>query len=240
MKEDPESVGTTEVTIYRRILGQLIYLSTATRPDIAFVVGKLSASMSKPTKGTWRRLKRVLKYLSGTKYLGITYSKCQQNPHLDTYVDSSYRTDPNKGKSATGYVTKLAGGPIVWKSHLQSTIADSSQAAEYIALYEAAVSSMGSLNLLSELGVSTGSPTLWEDNDGSRRLATSGLGQNKGRHLEIKCHYIQQLCKEKQVEVKRVAGDEQTADILTKGSHTAATFAYLTNKLGMVTHSYHD
>ncbi len=128
----------------------------------------------------------------------------------------------------------------MWKSHLQSTIADSSQAAEYIALYEAAVSSMGSSNLLSELGVSTGSPTLWEDNDGSRRLATSGLGQKKGRHLKIKYHYVQQLCKEIQVEVKRVDGDEQTADILTKGSHRAQTFSYLRGKLGMVTHSYQD
>ncbi len=110
--KDPETVGITEVTIYRRTLGQLIYLSTATRPDIAFVVSMLSAAMSTtPTKGTWSRLKRVVKYLNGTRYLGIAYFKCKQNLHMDTYVDSSFGTDHKKGKSIIGYVTQLAGGP---------------------------------------------------------------------------------------------------------------------------------
>ncbi len=109
-----------------------MYLSTATRPDIAFVVGRLSSSMSAPTKGAWNRLKRVLKYLNGTKKLGIAYHKVEGNLHLDTYVDSSYGTDPKKGRSTTSYVTYIAGGPTVWKSYLQSTVADSIHVAEYI------------------------------------------------------------------------------------------------------------
>ncbi len=114
-----------ELAVFRRILGQLMYLSTATRPDIAFIVGRLSSSMSAPTKGAWNRLKRVLKYLNGTKKLGIAYHKGEGNLCLDTYVDSSYGTDPKKGRSITGYVTYIAEGSTVWKSHLQSTVADS-------------------------------------------------------------------------------------------------------------------
>ncbi|MCP4317551.1 MAG: Ty1/Copia family ribonuclease HI [Hyphomicrobiales bacterium] len=153
--------------------------------------------------------------------------------HLDTYVDSSYGTDPKKGRSITSYVTYIAGAPTVWKSHLQSTVADSIHAAEYIALHEAAVSTMGSLNVLSELGMSMDPPTRWEDNDGSRRLATSGLGQRKARHLDIKYHYVQQLCKERKITIERVAGDQQAADILTKGSHTAKLYTHLRELLGV-------
>ncbi len=233
LKEDSEPVDITELAVFRRILGQLMYLSTATRPDITFAVGRLSSSMSAPTKGAWNRLKRVLKYLNGTRELGISYQKGEENLRLDIYVDSSYGTDPKKGRSLTGYVTYIAGGPIVWKSHLQSTVADSVHAAEYIALHEAAVSAMGSINMLSELGISMDPPTLWEDNDGSRRLATSGLGQRKARHLDIKYHYVQQLCKEGKIAIKRVAGDQQTADILTKGSHTAKFYTYLRDLLGV-------
>ncbi len=67
MKEDNEPLNATDLATFRRILGQLMYLSTATRPDIAYAVGKLSAAVSEPTKGAWDRLKRLLRYLNGTK-----------------------------------------------------------------------------------------------------------------------------------------------------------------------------
>ncbi len=110
---------------------------------------------------------------------------------------------------------------------------DSIHAAEYIAMHEAAVSNMGCLNMSSEVGISMDPPTLWEDNDGSRRMGTSALGQKKARHLDIKFHYVQELCKERKLTIRRVAGDRQKADILTKGPHTAKSYSYLRDLLGV-------
>ncbi len=59
------------------------------------------------------------------------------------YVDASYAVDPVRRRSITGYAICLGGGPIAWRSHLQSTIADSPNAAEYIGIHEAAVATMG-------------------------------------------------------------------------------------------------
>jgi hypothetical protein len=48
---------------YSQIVGSLMYLASATRPDISFVVSKLSRYMSNPGDDHWHALERVLRYL---------------------------------------------------------------------------------------------------------------------------------------------------------------------------------
>ncbi len=239
LTENNEKLHPDEVATFRRTLGQLAYLANGTRPDIAWAVSRLASNISAPTKGGWDRAKRVLRYLNGTRGFGLQYKPCHDPLTVETYVDSSFATDKNKGKSITGYITHINGGPILWKSHLQSTVADSPNASEYIALYESAVASVSLRNLLSEIGVTlNGTCLIHEDNDGSRRLAMSGLGQKKARHLSTKHHYVQELCRNHEVKVARIASGEQPADLLTKGSHTGKMYSYLRDKLGIVNHTY--
>ena len=51
---------------YSQIIGSLIYLASATRPDISFAVSKLSRFVSKPGDEHWKALERVLRHLKGT------------------------------------------------------------------------------------------------------------------------------------------------------------------------------
>nr|GEV34256.1 retrovirus-related Pol polyprotein from transposon TNT 1-94 [Tanacetum cinerariifolium] len=59
---------------YRSLIGRLIYM-THTRPDISFAVGVLSRFMHQPTKHHLGAAKRILRYLSRSKELGIWYRK---------------------------------------------------------------------------------------------------------------------------------------------------------------------
>jgi len=54
---------------YAELVGSLLYLSTTTRPDIAFAVGVLSRFMSCPEQDHIRAGKKVLRYLRGTTRL---------------------------------------------------------------------------------------------------------------------------------------------------------------------------
>ncbi len=219
--------------IFRRTLGQLIYLSNCTRPDIAFTVGRLATAMRQPTIGDRMRMKRLLRYLCGTRHTGIKYNRMEGEPGIDTYVDAGFAVDKKRGRSITGCVAQVAGGAITWRSHLQKTVADSPNAAEYIGLHEAAVTSVGLANLMKQMGRSIGPPTLHEDNDGCRRLAIAGMGQKRARHLEVKYHYVQELCERGLVRVKRIGTNDQPADLLTKGRHTAAEHSHLMRRLGV-------
>jgi hypothetical protein len=53
----------------------LMYLASATTPDILFVVSKLSRLTSNPRDDHWRALERVMHYLVGTTDYRIHYSR---------------------------------------------------------------------------------------------------------------------------------------------------------------------
>ncbi|GKB49275.1 zinc finger, CCHC-type containing protein [Tanacetum coccineum] len=59
---------------YSRVIGCLMYVMTCTRPDIAFVVGKLSRYTSNPGTQHWQAIQRVLKYLKKTMDYRLTYT----------------------------------------------------------------------------------------------------------------------------------------------------------------------
>jgi hypothetical protein len=59
---------------YSHIIGSLMYLASATRPDIAYAVSRLSRFVSNPGSEHWRALERVMRYLVGTMNYGIHYS----------------------------------------------------------------------------------------------------------------------------------------------------------------------
>ena len=59
---------------YSQIIGPLMYLASATRPDISFVVCKLSRFVSNPGDDHRRALERALRYLKGTMSYGIRYT----------------------------------------------------------------------------------------------------------------------------------------------------------------------
>jgi hypothetical protein len=59
---------------YSQIIDSLMYLANATRPDISFVVSKLSRFVSNMGGDHWCALERVLPYLKGTMSYDIRYT----------------------------------------------------------------------------------------------------------------------------------------------------------------------
>ncbi|PSC67043.1 retrotransposon Ty1-copia subclass [Micractinium conductrix] len=63
----------TQTHSYSALVGSLMYLSICTRPDIAQAVGALARHMANPTTDHWTAAKTVLRYLTGTPDIGITF-----------------------------------------------------------------------------------------------------------------------------------------------------------------------
>ena len=72
---------------YSQIIGSLMYLACATRPDISFVVCKLSRFVSNPGDDHWRALERVMRYLKCTMSYGIRY--IGHTKVLEDYCDAN-------------------------------------------------------------------------------------------------------------------------------------------------------
>ena len=99
---------------YSQIIGSLMYLASATRPDISFVVSKLSRFVSNPGDDNWHALERVMRYLKGTMSYGIHYAGYPKV--LEGYSDSNWIFDIDEIKATSGYVFTLGGGVVSWKS----------------------------------------------------------------------------------------------------------------------------
>ena len=74
--------------IYRAIVGSLIYVMTGTRPDLCYVVTKLSQNMSKPTQANLNTAKHVLGYLKGTIHQGLVFNKSELPLKLSGFCDA--------------------------------------------------------------------------------------------------------------------------------------------------------
>ena len=97
--------------LYFIMIRSVIYAQICTRPDIVFVVGLLGRYLSNPGWDHWVAIKKVLRYLEGTKDYILTYRKVD-NLEVVRYIDSDFVGCKNNKKSIFGYIFTLVGGAI--------------------------------------------------------------------------------------------------------------------------------
>ncbi|KAF5759181.1 putative RNA-directed DNA polymerase [Helianthus annuus] len=212
-KEDHEDE--VDQNVYRMLVGSLMYL-TNTRPDIMFAVNKVSQFMQRPKRSHWEASKRILRYIKGTINHGILYSKGSKGK-LVGYSDSDYAGSVDDSKSTSGYVFNLGSGAIAWQSRKQKVVALSSTEAEYIALSQTGCQALWIKGVLNELNINTDCPpTILCDNKSTISLAKDPVYHGKSKHIRVKYHFIRELIKNDEVEVRFCTTKEQAADILTK------------------------
>ena len=74
------------------MVGSLLYVACATRPDISYAVGTVSKFDSKPTEVHMTALKQILRYLKGTTTLALKYQKCEDLSVIG-YSDADWAGD---------------------------------------------------------------------------------------------------------------------------------------------------
>ena len=204
---------------YASLIGSLMYLAVATRPDIAYAVFRLRSYTANPAMSHWTAAKRVLRYLSGTRDYGITYRaekvKSKENLFLG-YSDASYANNDD-ATSVSGYVSIMGGGAITWGSRKQTSVSLSLTESEYVALADAAREITWLRNLLEGLGYKQYAPTkLYGDNNGALAIAKNPQYHKRTKHFDTRNHYIRQKVKESVIEIEHCPTSKMTADIFTK------------------------
>lgn len=134
-----EEDGGNEITDpkeYREIVGSLIYAMTCTRPDISWIMSKLSQTLANPKMENLVAAKHVLRYLKGTNDYELRFKKNYVMLCLLGFSNSDWASSVEDRSRTTGYCFSLTKeGPIVsWKSKKQPTVALSTCEAEYIGL----------------------------------------------------------------------------------------------------------
>jgi hypothetical protein len=205
----------TKIKDYQHLIGGLMYTMTQTRPDLAYTVAYMARFLQNPTETHLKAVKGIFRYLRGCFEKGILYDG-KITPSLVGYSDSDFAGDYTTRKSTYGYLFTMCGGPISWKSKLQSTIALSTTEAEFNGLEQATREAVWLKNLLNEIGITTDSILLKGDNLGAINLSHNPEYHQRTKHTAIRYYYVRQEIEAKNIKIEYIPTTKLPADGLTK------------------------
>jgi hypothetical protein len=222
-------------TSYATLIGSLMYLAIGTRPDIAYSVQRLAQFTQNPKPVHWTAVKRIFRYLKGTRTLGITYEGSNElnNEELNIYCDADWASDSDR-KSISGYVLTLAGGAVAWSSKKQTTVALSTAEAEYVAATHCAKQVIWHRSLLNEAEIPLPSTsTIFSDNQAAVSIAHHPEHHARTKHINIAYHFLRDLVQNGTLNLVYINTEYNLADIFTK-SLPKAVHQDLTYEIGIL------
>ena len=168
-----------------------------------------------------------MRYLRGTSDLGLFYHKTN-NPEIQGFAYSGFRTGLNAGYSQTGYIFMKCGAPISWKSTKQTVTTTSTNHAELLAFHEAAREVVWLrtleriLNQQCKLRINDRPIVIFEDNSACvRQMASGFIKIDRTKHVSPHIFgFNQDLLDQKQLDIVKIESENNIADMLTKALPT--------------------
>ena len=199
---------------YRGVAARGNYLNSD-RMDLQFAAKEACRQMAAPRQSGWSRMKRIARYLVKYPKLVWYYGRGGRvDDVIDVYSDSDWAACRRTRKSTSGGVAAIDGAAVKHWSSTQGSIVLSVGEAEYYALIKAAAEGLGLLSLGHDLGYDF-KLRLHVDSNTAKAI-TARLGLGRVRHMEVRYLWAQQAHKRKLFEVRKIPGNRNPADVLTK------------------------
>jgi hypothetical protein len=217
-EEGLEPLNAEEAGKYREAVARANFLS-ADRPDISYAVKELCRSMSAPTSRDDEALKRLSRYLLGRPRMVMEFVWQEPMP-ITVYTDSDWAGCLTTRKSTSGGALMRGTHLLRHWSATQPTIALSSAEAELAAIVRGASEALGMRSLMRDLHRDT-TVQIWADASAAIGIVRrSGVG--RVRHLDTRMLWIQQKVREGDLQLGKVDGQVNPADLFTKPLPTEA------------------
>jgi hypothetical protein len=166
---------------YNEAVGRLQYLSTTTRPDIAFAVGFATRHRQAPTVAEWRAVERIYRYLRGSTGLGLLFPAGAGTALLEAYSDAAHADDKETCRSTLGLVCQYNHTAIIWASRLQRAVRIDTMGAEYVAASECAIELVWVKRLLREISNFSGIPAIKIDNQAAIAIIKNPMANRRSK-----------------------------------------------------------
>ncbi len=215
---------------YMEITGTLMYAAISTRIDIAHAVHYLASHMQAPTQRHMLAAERVLRYLAGTKEVGLVFGsrngetvgdsrgrRAQVQVDVCAFADADWANDKGDRRSISGWVAKLNGDPVSWSSKKQRVVALSTCEAELYAESAAIQEVLWLRGLMEELGLHTQTGSIvYGDNQSTIAVSANGVKGERTKHVDVKYHFVTETVERGLVKLRWIPTTQQQADIFTK------------------------
>ncbi|KAF7762365.1 hypothetical protein Agabi119p4_8958 [Agaricus bisporus var. burnettii] len=191
-----------------------MYAAIATRPDIAFAIQVLSKFSKNPGIDHWEAVKRVFRYLKGTKDLWLTFGG--QGDTLEGFADADGNMAEDR-HAISGFAFIINGGAVSWSAKHQEIVTLSTTESEYVAVTHATKEALWLRSLISQIfGAILPTTPLFSDNQSAIALTKDHKYHGRTKHIDIRYHFIRWMVEEGKVRLVYCPTTDMIADILTK------------------------
>ena len=174
------------------VTGELGWLTSRTRPDIAFSVSIMARMIHKRPKWVKETGMQVLKYLHGSMGWGLNYTRIEDPTVLNVLVDASY-APPHEGyRSVQGAIYMHGSNVLMWSSSRQGFITQSTAEAELLAYNESAQGAESVAHLLECFDLKVARRLIGDSKSGLVQL-TGEVGSWRTRHLRLRSAKLREL-----------------------------------------------
>lgn len=213
----PEEVAYMSKIPYREVVGKLLYLSIATRPDISLAVGILCRFNQNPGPKHWAAVKQTLRYLKSTRALKLHYGPSDSTEPFTTHCDADLGGNPDNSRSTAGYCINVGSATVMWGSRLQPHVSLSSTESEYTTASAAGCELMWMRFFFEEIGYDLSKPsTLWMDSGSAIQVAKNPEHVSTMKHVHRSYNWIRERVEAGDISIGHVPGKDNVADIFTK------------------------
>jgi membrane-bound inhibitor of C-type lysozyme len=197
-------------------VAKLLYLSKRARPDILLPVTFLCTRVQYPTEQDLKKLKRVIKYLNGTKGLIMKIQKTGDVSHVNVFCDASFAVHKNM-RSHTGAIISVGNTAVFYKCNKQKLNTKSSTEAELVALSDVLPQAINTSNFIAEQIGGKVIPTFHEDNKSTISMVKNGKALAEStRHINIRYFLISDYLEQGLIDIQYVNTKDQVGDYYTK------------------------
>ena len=231
--KEPEEKWTAEGTatveklrLGQKLVGEILWISTRTRPDIAYATSRLGQLLVKDIDFAIAAGYELIKYLRATKHYKILYGaprinrdsagplQCLEANTLELFADASFCAGTDRSQS--GMILQWNDAPVAWLSLRQPTASLSTAEAELQAGIDCMTLAEGFTELLKELEGARLKCVLYGDNQGAVAVLQIPQGAWRTRHLRLKAAWFLQQVEDQKYPVYHVPGQFMLGDLCTK------------------------
>ncbi|CAE7285156.1 RE1, partial [Symbiodinium microadriaticum] len=238
--KEPVFVDQTEppllerVRLAQKLVGEVLWVSTRSRPDLCYAVSRLGQLLTKQVEYTITAAENLIRYLRATMHYALVYGNKDHAQHekghvgdnamplavdrsddlVELFADASF--SPGVERSQTGVVVTWTGAVLGWMSIRQPTISLSTAEAELNATVDAITLGQSVLPLVRELLQGGVACVTYNDNIGCCTLLQQPQGCWRTRHLRIRAKWCLERLEWRDVSIYHIAGKWMLGDLCTK------------------------
>ena len=217
--QTPEDIEAMRKVPYQNAVGALNHIAVMTRPDIAFAVHKVAQFNSNPGPKHWSAVKRIIRYLKGTRDHVLTLGGQSDSAlTITAYSDADFANSKDHGRSVSGYAMMLGNGCFSWSAKKQTVVALSTAQAEYNAALHAGREVLWLRQLRLEIGFPLTVPTpLRIDNTSTISIISNPEEVSKrSKHFRLTGFWLSEEAEAGTFDISHVESASNLADIFTK------------------------